>query len=225
MAGAVSGSFINRISSRIVFRARPIDGRSQYREGQLSVFDVFVDLFTGLSFILILLRFEGDIKNCCMTAGLIVILVGLSLVDLKIYMIPDCFILAGIAWWFLFRIIYVTEKVLSGRVEGAGGFITSLIKSSFKDLISAAFFGFSALIISLVMDYILKKESFGGGDIKLIFMTDLYLGFSKGLYALLISCILGFIALLIIRKQEIPFGPYLSMAVLLTILTGCVIGL
>lgn len=177
------------------------------------------ELFMGVFFVFSLIRFGGDLTGFFMAAGLAVILLELSLVDFAIFEIPDFLIISGIVWWVIFRIIY-TFMAGPGSGEKAAAFLIRFIKSSYKNLLSALFFSFSILILSLIMDHILKRESFGGGDIKLIFMTDLYLGFAEGLYALIIACILGLLAFFITRKSKIPFGPCLSLSAFLSILTG-----
>ena len=40
------------------------------------------------------------------------------------------------------------------------------------------------------MDRILKKESMGGGDIKLVFVTGLYLGAVNGLFSLVLAWVI-----------------------------------
>jgi len=80
------------------------------------------------------------------------------------------------------------------------------------------FLGFFALLI-------LKKEGMGGGDIKLAAVCGLYLGMNQVIFAFLITAyIAGFIllVLLLMRKlkkgQYVPFGPFLSVGVLTSVL-------
>ena len=67
-------------------------------------------------------------------------LYGLSLSDLKSYEIPDGFIVFGIVWWVIFSFSW--DGLLAGIVVAS-----------------------AILLLSLVMDRVLKKESMGGGDI------------------------------------------------------------
>ena len=69
------------------------------------------------------------------------------------------------------------------------------------------------------MDRILKKDSLGGGDIKLIAVCALYLGPVNMLFALIGSCVIGLVFVLIrrIRKKEgegkaFPFGPSIALS-------------
>ena len=68
------------------------------------------------------------------------------------------------------------------------------------------------------MDWLMKKESLGGGDIKLFAVMGLYLGLAASMFALLLACILG-LAFAAVRKKyregsgaQIPFGPAIAAA-------------
>ena len=80
--------------------------------------------------------------------------------------------------------------------------------------------------LSLLMDRILRKESLGGGDIKLFAVMGLYLGMTGSLFALLFACVLGLVPAVICRRREadhggiIPFGPAISIATWLMLLYG-----
>lgn len=76
------------------------------------------------------------------------------------------------------------------------------------------------LILTLIMDKIMKKETMGGGDIKLMAVMGLYLNWKQMFLMIFASCIfgLGWIAGKRIWKKgskkedsAIPFGPFLSM--------------
>ena len=76
------------------------------------------------------------------------------------------------------------------------------------------------LLLSLLFDKILKKESLGGGDIKLFFMVGLYLGIGGSLLNLIIACLFGIILALGLKQNRIPFGPAIAAAALVTTLVG-----
>jgi leader peptidase (prepilin peptidase)/N-methyltransferase len=87
-------------------------------------------------------------------------------------------------------------------------------------LIGGLAIGGGMLAVSLLFDRLLGKESMGGGDIKLFFMTSLYLGLAQGLFSLILSCIIGLIIAGVMRKQKVPFGPAISLAAFLSLLYG-----
>lgn len=82
-----------------------------------------------------------------------------------------------------------------------------------------------ALIYGLKLfgDFLFKKESMGGGDIKLLFVFGLVLGWSLSILSIFLGAIIGLpISIIILcknKKHEIPFGPFLSIGALILILT------
>jgi leader peptidase (prepilin peptidase)/N-methyltransferase len=131
--------------------------------------------------------------------GLTCALLGLSIVDLDKYEIPDGYIIFGIVWW-----------VAGIAIEYLSGF--SVIDQVKNGLLGGFVIAGSLLLLSLVMDKVLKKESMGGGDIKLLFVTGLYLGLIDGLFSLILACMIGLLFVLVLKKEKIPFGPSISIA-------------
>jgi leader peptidase (prepilin peptidase)/N-methyltransferase len=70
------------------------------------------------------------------------------------------------------------------------------------------------------MDKILKRDSLGGGDIKLLFVIGLYLGLGTGLFNLILSCLTGLVFVFILKRDRIPFGPAISLATAFSLLYG-----
>lgn len=98
--------------------------------------------------------------------------------------------------------------ILNGVVGGAVGFVLLLIPA----------------LISLL---IYKQEGMGLGDVKMAALMGLVTGFPLIIVAILMGIILGglvagFLLLLGIkkRKETIPFGPFLSLATIATLLWG-----
>lgn len=89
---------------------------------------------------------------------------------------------------------------------------------------------FSALIAFLIMfilklagDYIFKKESMGGGDIKLMAVFGLMIGWEMSIITIFLSAFIALpISIFILktnRNHEIPYGPFLSIAALIIYFT------
>ena len=72
-------------------------------------------------------------------------------------------------------------------------------------------------------DFIFKRESMGGGDIKLMFVFGLTLGFPTAILTIFVGSIIGLpISLFIMHSErgvEIPFGPYLSAGAVILLFT------
>lgn len=130
----------------------------------------------------------------------------LSLVDLDIQIIPHRFLLIPAA----VRLLELIHE---------GGFSAMLIP-----LLTGLGLGGSVLLISLIMDKILKKDTMGGGDIKLLALLGLYFTVPECFLLLILACLIGiFMAALLMKVKSdaaFPFGPALSLAAWLTLLIG-----
>lgn len=77
-------------------------------------------------------------------------------------------------------------------------------------------------LLKLFGDFLFKKESMGGGDIKLLFTFGLMFGWEMSIVSIFIASIIGLpISLILMRKSNdhiLPFGPYLGMAALIIVL-------
>ena len=73
--------------------------------------------------------------------------------------------------------------------------------------------------IKLVGDKLFKKESMGGGDIKLMFLFGIVIGYPLSICDIFLATFIAFpvaICLLLSRRDNlIPFGPFLAMAAIL----------
>ena len=122
-------------------------------------------------------------------------------------MIPDRFILAGIIFRIPFFFLLPDWK---GQLldAGIGGFAI----------------GGGLLLIVLAYEKIRRVEAMGGGDLKLLFLTGLYLGWQRNLLCLFFACILGIVVgLATAKKREeklFPWGPSIAAGAILSILCG-----
>lgn len=77
-------------------------------------------------------------------------------------------------------------------------------------------------LIKLLGDFLFKKESMGGGDIKLMFVFGLMFGWQMSMVSIFLASIIGLpISLLLMKKDSdhvLPFGPYLGIAALIIVL-------
>lgn len=295
--GAVFGSYIDCVAWRLVHQERVARGRShcdvcghalgagdlipivsylrsggrcRYCGAKFSAESTWVELTLGLAFAVIVYKFDVSFV-ALRYLGLLVILMGLSLVDQKTCIIPDRFHVAGILWWLLTlpliactqgrgltealsitgarfplanapglhdglgRILLAAAGLPSGSAATAGVPLATGASATFIadipftqwlltdlrwGLISAFGVGLLMLLISLVFDKLTGKESLGGGDIKLLFMTGLYMRPGVTLFSLILSCFVGLFIALGLKKDKIPFGPSISIAVFLSILFG-----
>ncbi len=219
-------------------------GRCRYCGEKISPRYVLTEIFLGLCFCGLVLRFDISFFTLCAII-LVCCLLALSLVDLDTFEIPNRFIIIPA----FVRVIYI---VLFGK-DGSSGLLGG---SSFKDIMlslwsclwPALALGGGMLLLALFMDRVLKRESMGGGDIKLIGMLGLWFSLPECLLMLLLSCLCGllFAAAFARRRTEetpeqteesatdessesldeddtrgrFPFGPSVALAALITLLCG-----
>lgn len=88
------------------------------------------------------------------------------------------------------------------------------------DKIIAGVLAFATMyIVKLIGDKIFKRESMGGGDIKLMFLFGIVIGYPLCICDIFLATFIAFpvaIYILLSRKDNlIPFGPFLAMAAIL----------
>ena len=176
-------------------------GRCRYCHAKIPPMSFVAEVAMAALAVICLNRFGLCIKTLQILL-LSVILLTISVVDLIKYEIPDELVVAGIILWVL------TAPFANSTTTIVDG------------LIGAFMIGGGMLLVSLIFDRILKKDSLGGGDIKLFFMTGLFLGWKLGLFNLVISCLIGLVFVFVLKKNKIPFGPSISIATIITLLYG-----
>ncbi len=88
------------------------------------------------------------------------------------------------------------------------------------DKIIAGILAFGTMfVIKLIGDRLFKKESMGGGDIKLMFLFGIVIGYALSICDIFLATFIAFpvaIYVLFSRKDNlIPFGPFLAMGAIL----------
>jgi leader peptidase (prepilin peptidase)/N-methyltransferase len=209
-------------------------GRCRHCKAKISIRYLLVELLMAALFALIVWQYGISVQAatylilCC-------ILLGLSLVDLETFTIPNGFILAAAVLWLAsvwFMYVPLSEFAVGSLFAGSTlgyGFLPVLLDG----LVGAVAIGGGILAFSLLFDRLTGRNSLGGGDVKLFFVVGLYLGLFIGLFNLLLSCILGLIfsvfwATLKTAKDEkqqkaakpFPFGPSIAAATLVSLLIG-----
>ncbi|MDH3892009.1 MAG: prepilin peptidase [candidate division Zixibacteria bacterium] len=82
--------------------------------------------------------------------------------------------------------------------------------------------------IAVLGDWLFKKESMGGGDIKMAAMLGSFMGWQKILLVFISSAVIGVVVTLglmlfsarLRRERLVPFGPFLSVAAVLALVAG-----
>ena len=174
-----------------------LKGRCRYCHKKINIKNPLMELFTGVLFALSYYSF-GFSYEFFIAVGIISLLVIITVSDINYLIIPDEVLLFFIGYFIIIQYLNL------GIIE------------VFKHLLSGLLlFGFMYLIM-LIGNKILKKESLGGGDIKLMFLFGLILNPLLGILTIFLGSILALpISLILLYKNKekvIPFGPFLLLA-------------
>lgn len=173
-------------------------GRCRYCNKKIDILSTYMEFFTGLLFAVAFYSFSFSYE-LLIALGLISMLIIIAVSDLTYLIIPDQILI-------FFSIYFLSINILNLGI--------------FKGLLTILNGAFLFLIMYLIMLFgnkFLKKESLGGGDIKMMFVFGLVLEpllgvlviFLGSLIALPVSCLL----LLKNKETVIPFGPFLLIAI------------
>ena len=179
-------------------------GKCRYCGAKLSARHVWGEAVSGAVFVTLLLRYDISLQT--LEGWLLAcVLLACAFADLEGYIIPDRFIAAGVV---LFAVTLLIEpepfrRLADGLLGGVG-------------------VGGGLLLLSLYMDKRLKRETLGGGDIKLLFLTGLFFGWKGNLLCLTLACVAGIVWGLAGKRrgEAIPWGPSIAVGAWITALAG-----
>lgn len=175
-------------------------GRCRNCKQKISLFYPFVELCTAILFAVSFYSF-GFSYNFFIALVLVSLFMIILVSDLNFLIIPDSILIVS-------SILILIVQFLSGGIKG----------------------GFSALgsgiLLFAIMYFIMflgnvafKKESLGGGDVKLMFVAGLVLHPLVGIFSIFLASVLALpVSLLLLytnKEHVMPFGPFIALAILI----------
>ena len=175
-------------------------GKCKNCKKKIPIFYPVFELLTGIVFALIYKVFGISIDTFIALVFASMILI-LMVSDILYMIIPDeLLVFSG----FVILILKVVSK----------GF--TIIPMMLLDMIIAAL---SLLLIKVIGDYSFKRESLGWGDVKLMLIFGMVLGWPVSLFTIFLAAFIALpISLITMSKNkshELPLGPYLGVAALI----------
>ncbi|HHV72547.1 MAG TPA: prepilin peptidase [Clostridia bacterium] len=162
---------------------------------------LLVKLISGFLYVVMFNKF-GLEKELIVFLFLMSLLIIISFIDLYFKIIPNSLVLLG-------GIVGVPLSLWRGL--------------TIQEIVLGSLVGFLIMLsIALV-----SKGGMGGGDVKLVGMLGLYLGWRLILITLFLSFLVGAVGGIILimlkikdRKDYIPFGPFIAFGAMLAVLFG-----
>lgn len=174
-------------------------GKCRYCKEKIDSLSTYMELFTGVLFALSYAIF-GITYGLLIALGIVSMLIIISVSDISYYIIPDE-VLIFFTGYFLITLT-LCNGVMSTLSNILSGFVVFLVMYT----------------IMLLGNFLFKKESLGGGDIKLMFVVGLILSPLPSLFVIFFGSLIALPVsiLILIRKKTkmIPFGPFLLIAFL-----------
>ena len=180
-------------------------GKCRSCKTKLPISYFLMEICTGILFAVCYHVFDTPLEIAIaiiFVSSLIIIIIS----DIEYMIILDEVLIFAIAAIVILDVIDIGLYETSIKVlSGAGAFVTMLL-------------------IKKLGDIMFKQESLGGGDIKLMFLVGLVIGYEMSICNIFFATFLAFpIALfLLISKKDniIPFGPFLSMSAIILYIWG-----
>jgi leader peptidase (prepilin peptidase) / N-methyltransferase len=182
-------------------------GRCRYCRARISPRYLAVELIAAALPVLLYLKY-GFVPAFFLYWPLSYVLLVLSFVDLDLKIIPDRVTLPGI----LVGLIVAPMLGVVGLWNAVLGVLVG---------------GGALYLIGILGELAFKKESMGGGDVKLAAMLGAFLGWKLvllGLFAAFFVGAVAGVAVLARRTKEwdssLPFGPFIALGAMLAVLWG-----
>lgn len=184
--------------------------KCRYCKEKISSRYALVEFLTGVLFLIVFNKYLLSVDSIYYLV-LVSLLIIITFIDFDKYIIPDGLIIIGsifaIIFNTIFKVITIKDSILGAIICGGG-----------------------VLVLIYIIEFIVKKEVMGGGDIKLFAMIGLFMGVKNSLLTALLSvyvgAFFGIVSIIYskIRKEEInsmiPYGPFISIATLIVMLQG-----
>ncbi len=171
-------------------------GRCKNCKEKISLFYPIFEGLTGVLFVLSYISFGLDLK-------IIIVLTFISMIIIIVVSDYHYLIISDEVLIFFAIILLIEIVCINGFNAGISAILDGLL--SFITMFLIKKFG----------DFIFKKESMGGGDIKLMFLFGMVLSYPIAILSIFVGSLFGLpIALLILYKKNdhvIPFGPFLAL--------------
>lgn len=169
----------------------------------------------------------------------LVLLVWASAIDLRERRIPNKLVAAMAVLWLAVRVLLAAMAAAccaagfgSGAQIGDAALVVSATMMRMipfgltlgDGLVGALVLGGGSLAVSIAFERLAQRPSMGGGDIKLLAVVGLFLGWERGLWCLFAACLIVLVMQMASRLREggkgiasqtFPFAPAILVGVVI----------
>ena len=182
-----------------------LGGKCSKCKQKISWFYTIFELLTAILFVICYVVFKENFIKLLIALTFVSMIIIIFVSDYHYLIIPDSVLI-------FFTLVLLIEIAIEIGIT-----------KIYIPIFSGIFSFISMYVIKLLGDFLFKKESMGGGDIKLLFVIGMVLGFPEALFSIFIGSIVGLpIAFIILMKNKdhaIPFGPLLGIGSLIMLFT------
>jgi len=195
-------------------------GRCRFCKKRIPLRYLIVELLTAGSFAA-LFGFYGLSFELFFFAVLVSMLIIATFVDIKHRIIPDEISIGGMIVGF------ILSSTKGFNLQPLSWDFNPMLNSLLGIIVGGGIIYLTGSLFDLVYFKILKKppiqgetESMGGGDVKLLAMVGAFIGWQKVLLAFFLApflaIVIGIINLLVKKDHTLPYGPFLSLAAVIS---------
>lgn len=189
-----------------------LKGKCRFCKSPIS-FRYFIVELVSASSILILFAYFGFNYRFWIYSLVTLSLTVITFIDLEHQVIPDVITISGI-------ILGVIVSIFMPLLQDSFTWKLSLVNSLLGVLVGGGLIYLTGVLGKLAF----KKESMGGGDVKLMAMLGAFLGWKLAILIFFLAPFFGApIGLYVkfVKKQDIiPYGPFISLAAFVAMLWG-----
>lgn len=179
-------------------------GRCRECKSKIGIDSLLIEIFTGLLFVLTFSVYGFSYKTL-LGFVIVLIMVSVFLSDFKEMIILDSTIIVGML--LIYLLIFLD---------------LGLWKGIYKSFLYGVFAFVLMVVVKVLGDAAFKRDSLGGGDIKLAFLMGSILPYNLFLISIVIgsSCALPYALYISLAKKtnELAFGPFLVLGLYITFL-------
>lgn len=171
--------------------------KCRYCQARIDDLSTYMELFTGILFSLSYFVF-GFSYDLFIALGIVSMLIIISVSDISYFIIPDELLIFFVGYFLI--LITLRSGILMALLSVLSGLFLFLVMYG----------------IMLFGNFLFKKETLGGGDIKLMFVFGLLLHPFLGIIVIFLGSLFALpVSLFILLRKNsnlIPFGPFLLIS-------------